>query len=127
MKPTLKDNQKKFIEAFRNAFISNNVNKRLFCIDKASGTGKTHLYNYLFQLLKSHNICVIACAFTGIAATLLPERRTLHSGLKLYFIIKNNSMFSITSTSHSKKYQIVRDLKVIIIDEASMILYDLTV
>ena len=125
MEPTLNDDQKKFVEAFRNAFISNNVNERLFFIDGAAGTGKTHLYNYLFNLLKSHNIGVIACAFTGIAATLLPEGRTLHSVFKLPFIIKNYSMSSITSTSHSEQYQIIRDLKVIIIDEASMISNDL--
>ena len=34
-------------------------------------------------------------------------------------------MFSITSTSHSEQYQMIRDLKVIIIELASMILNDL--
>ena len=33
-------------------------------------------------------------------------------------------MSSITSTSHSEQYQMIRDLKVIIIDEASIISND---
>ena len=125
MEATLNDDQKKFVTAFRNAFISNNVNERLFFIDGSAGTGKTHLYNYLFYLLNSHNIGVIAYAFTGIAATLLPEGRTLHSAFKLSFIIKNDLMLSITCTTHSEQYQIIRDLKVIIIDKASIISNDL--
>ena len=118
---TLNDDQKKFVEPFRNAFISNKPGDRLFFIDGAAGTGKTHLYNYLFHLLKSKNIGVIACAFTGIAATLLPDGRTLHSAFKLPFIIKSESMSSITTTTHSEQYRLIRNLKVIIIDEASMI------
>ena len=72
MEPTLNENQIKFVKAVQNVFISNNVTERLFFIDGAAGTRKTHIYNYLFNLLKSHNIGVIACAFTKIAATLLP-------------------------------------------------------
>ena len=125
MESTLNDDQKKFVEPYQNAFISNNVNERLGFIDGAAGTGKTHLYNYLFHRISTHNIGVIACAFTGIAATLLPEGRTLNSAFKLPFIIKNDSMSSITTTSHSERYQMIRDLKVIIIDEASMISNDL--
>ena len=121
LQPTPNDDQKKFLDAFINAFISNNPDELLFFIDGAAGTGKTHLYNYLFHFLKSKNIGVIACAFTGIAATLLPDGRTLHSAFKLPFNITNESMSSITSTSHSAIYEMIRDLKVIIIDEPSMI------
>ena len=52
LQPTLNDNQKKFVEVFRNSFISNNFDERLFFIYGAAGRGKTHLYNYYFQLLK---------------------------------------------------------------------------
>ena len=38
MKPTLNDDQKKFVEAFQTAFISNKVNERLCFIDGAAGT-----------------------------------------------------------------------------------------
>ena len=86
---------------------------------------KSHFYNYFIHLLNSKNIDVIACAFTSIESTLLPDGRTLHSAFKLPFDITSESMSSITSISHFDKYKIIWDLKVIIIDEASMILNNL--
>ena len=109
LQPTLNDDQKKFIEALCIAFISNNPDERLFVIDGAAGTRKTHLYNYLFHLLKSENIGVIVCAFTSIAATLLHDGRTLHSAFKLPFNITSESMLTITFTSYSSQYEMIPD------------------
>ena len=123
---TLNDDQRNFFDTFYNAFNSTNPKKcRLFFIDGAAGTGKTHLYNFLFHFLKSQNIDVIACAYTGIAATLLPEGRTLHSAFKIPFNPTREKRSNITSTSHSEQYRMITHLQVLIIDEASMVSNDL--
>ena len=119
--PTLNDDQKKFVDNYWYAFISNNSDERLFVLDGEASTRITHHYNYLFHLNKSKNIRIIAFAFTSIEAILLFDGRTLHFAFKLSFIIKSESMSSITTTTHSQQYRLIQDLKVIIIDEASII------
>ena len=121
LESTLNNDQSNFVTAFLTTFKSKNNTGRLFFIDGAAGTGKTHLYRYLFHWLKSEGHAVIACAFTGIAATLLPNGRTLHSAFKLPLKITSESVSSITSSSFSAQHEMIRELTVIIIDEASMI------
>ena len=125
LESTLNEDQLNFVQSFKTAFLTKNTIHRLFFIDGAAGTGKTHLYNYLFHLLKSKGRYVIACAFTGIAATLLPEGRTIHSAFKLPLKLTEKSISSITSSSYASQHAFIRELDVIIIDEVSMISNDL--
>ena len=122
IRQTLTIEQLNFVNSFIAAFRTKNASDRLFFIDGAAGTGKTHVYRYLFHYLKSIGRSVIACAFTGIAATLLPEGRTLHSAFKLPLNVTNESMSSLTSSGDTNsQYNFIRNLDVLIIDEASMI------
>ena len=57
--------------------------KNCFFIDGPGGSGKTFLYETLWYYLKMNNKNVCSMAFTGIAATLLPQGKTVHKVFKL--------------------------------------------
>ncbi|XP_058789693.1 uncharacterized protein LOC131663348 [Phymastichus coffea] len=55
---------------------SNYTASNSFYIDGQGGSGKTFLYTTIYHLLMSENIKCSTMAFTGIAATLLPNGKT---------------------------------------------------
>jgi hypothetical protein len=89
-----------------------------FFIDGPGGTGKTYLYNTLFHLLKGRGIGVMTVAWTGIAANLLPEGRTVHSRFKLPVPLIETSTSSMRC--NSKEAETIRKSDVFIWDEAPM-------
>ena len=126
MWPTLNNEQKAFAIDFLNAFghrdqQSRLKQTRLFYLEGAAGTGKTHVYRYLFHTLKSLKINVVCLALTGIAATLLPEGRTIHSVFKIPLNLTDTSTSFLDYSKDPEAYNFVRDLQVIIIDEISMV------
>ena len=50
----------------------------LFALDAPGGTGKTHVLSILLAKVRSQKKVALATATSGIAATLLPNGRTLH-------------------------------------------------
>ncbi|CAF5002532.1 unnamed protein product [Rotaria sp. Silwood1] len=96
------------------------TNGSCFFIDGLGGTGKTYLYNTLYHLLMGQGIYVISVAWTGIAASLLPEGRTVHSRFKLPVPILETSTSSIRP--HSKEAEEIKKAAVFIWDEAPMAL-----
>lgn len=88
-------------------------------LDGPGGSGKTMVYNTLISLLRSKNKQVAACAWTGIAATLLHSGQTVHSLFKLPVPILDTSTCAIQPTS--KQAEKLTSLSLIIIDEASMV------
>ena len=91
----------------------------LHYVDGPAGTGKTMVYNTLISLLKSRSIPVAACAWTGIASTLLRCGVTVHSLFKLPVPILETSSCKISPSSPYGQF--IKSLKLILIDEASMI------
>ncbi len=89
-----------------------------FFIDGPGGTGKTHLYNTLCHLFKGQGVCVLTVAWTGIAANLLPDGRTVHSRFKLPVPLLELSTSSIRP--NTKEAEIIRKTDVVIWDEAPM-------
>ena len=67
---------------------------------------------------KTNNIVFAACAFTGIAATLMIEGQTLHSKFKLPVPIDTESVSGIKPDSPEGRA--LYETKIILIDEASM-------
>ena len=97
----LNEDQAEIVETIMNAVIYGNSNQ-----SNLAGTGKTMVYNTLISLLKSRDIPVASCAWTGIASTLLPST-------------------SCCKISPSSPYgQYIKSLSLILIDEASVIPYD---
>ncbi|CAF2670294.1 unnamed protein product [Rotaria sp. Silwood2] len=89
-----------------------------FFIDGPGGTGKTYLYNTLYHLFMGQGVHVMTVAWTGIAASLLPQGRTVHSRFKLPVPILETSTSSIRP--NSKKADEIRRIQVFIWDEAPM-------
>jgi DNA helicase HerA-like ATPase len=48
-------------------------------VDGSSGTGKTYLYRVLLAMLRSQDKIAVATATSGVAASLIPRGRTIHS------------------------------------------------
>ncbi|XP_076035390.1 uncharacterized protein LOC143021665 [Oratosquilla oratoria] len=59
------------------------TNHRLFYLDAPGGSGKTFLFNMIHDYLVAQNVAVSTSAWTGIAATLLKNGKTLHSVFNL--------------------------------------------
>ncbi|CAF4341595.1 unnamed protein product [Rotaria sp. Silwood2] len=89
-----------------------------FFIDGPGATGKTYLYNTLYHLFIGQGIYVMTVAWTGIAASLLPEGRTVHSRFKLPVPILETSTSSIRP--NSQEAEEIRKTQVFIWDEAPM-------
>ena len=92
---------------------------RIFFIDASGGCGKTYLFNTLISSCLAEEKGVAACAWTGIASTLLRFGRTAHSLFKLPVPILNTSTCNVATNSRHASY--LRSLSLIVIDEASMI------
>ena len=102
--------------------ISNGVQQdtRLFFIDGPAGTGKSFIFNYITSELGRKGYNVKSAAFSGIAATLLFfGGSTLHRLFGLPVPLLQNSVCRISPTSG--KAEILRNVDVFILDEASMI------
>ncbi|CAF1386153.1 unnamed protein product, partial [Rotaria sordida] len=89
-----------------------------FFIDGPGDTGKTYLYNTLYHLFMRQGVRVMTVAWTGNAASLSPEGRTLHSRFKLPVPILETSTSSIRQ--NSKEAEEIRKTQVFIWDEAPM-------
>ena len=94
-------------------------NNRLFYLDAPGESGKTFLFNMIHDYLVSRNISVITSAWTGIAATLLKSGKSLHSIFKLPVPLSETSVCNVAP--NTDQANTLRQVKVFIIDEASMI------
>ena len=77
---SLNTQQKEIVDIVLNAVMHDNEhnNHNCFYIDGPGGSGKTFIYTTLYHILKSNVKKICTMAFTGIATTLLPNRRTVH-------------------------------------------------
>ncbi|XP_048511133.1 uncharacterized protein LOC125500940 [Athalia rosae] len=66
-----------------------------FYIDGPGGSDKTYIYKIIWHLLKAKGKNVITMAFTGIAATLLPQGRTVHKTFGLPVPLHSDSTSSV--------------------------------
>ena len=73
---------------------------RCFYIDAPGGSGKTYLFNKLAAQLRSSGHKVACAAWTGIAQTLLPEGRTVHTLFKLPVPVLDTSSCRVSPTSN---------------------------
>lgn len=87
-------------------------------VDGAGGTGKTFVYEAINNLAASMGKKVLNVSFTGIAASLLRNGRTMHNAFKLDMPLHFDSNSKIEM--NSKEAKELRDTDVIICDEAPM-------
>ena len=86
----------------------------------AAGTGKTFILNKYIEYLKSHSISPAITASTGIAATHIGGQ-TIHSwsGIGIYEKLDKWTLDKLEQ--NEKLYKRYKDVKVLIIDEISML------
>ncbi|CAF1017161.1 unnamed protein product [Rotaria sp. Silwood1] len=89
-----------------------------FFIGRSGGTGKTYIYNTLYHLFMGQGVHVMPVAWTEIAASLLPNGRTVHSRFKLPVPILKTCTSSIQPNSMEDEE--IRRTEVFIWDEAPM-------
>ena len=92
---------------------------RVFYVDGPGGTGKTYVFNAVLDHVRRQGHIALAVAFSGTASLLLKGGRTAHSQFKIPLKVRSNSMCSITP--RSERAQLIKETKLIIWDEASMI------
>ena len=116
---SLNNTQKQCIDTILNAVDNLNFKgNRCFYIDGPGGSGKTYLYKTLYYLVKGRSKVVNTMAFTGIAATLLPEGKTVHKTFGLSVPLFSDSCSNITAQSEEGK--ILKNVDLFIWDEAPM-------
>ncbi|XP_044591981.1 ATP-dependent DNA helicase pif1-like [Cotesia glomerata] len=87
-------------------------------IDGPGGSGKTFIYTTLCHLLKSQGKVVSTMAYTGIAATLLPNGKTVHKTFGLPVPMFSDSSSNVKPNSNQGRY--LKSVDVFIWDEAPM-------
>ena len=91
---------------------------RLHYVDGPGGSGKTFLYEGVIHEVHAENEIALACAFSGIAATLLPGGVTAH---KLFGAGPNVSADTPSQVgAHTAQAEILRRARVVLWDEAGM-------
>ncbi|XP_044591985.1 uncharacterized protein LOC123270113 [Cotesia glomerata] len=87
-------------------------------IDGPGGSGKTFIYTTSWHLLKSQGKVVSTMAYTGIAATLLPNGKTVHKTFGLPVPMFSDSSSNVKPNSNQGRY--LKSVDVFIWDEAPM-------
>jgi hypothetical protein len=77
-----------------NAIKNKNHDKYIF-VDGPGGTGKSYLINLLIDYFNKDNVNVLAVAWTGIAANLLKNGKTVHTTFKLPLNINDISTCNV--------------------------------
>ena len=100
--------------------IENGEELQIF-IDARGGCGKTYLLNTILSAVRCMDggSTALAMATTGIAANLLSLGRTFHSRLKAPLTPSPESTLQITAQSNLAK--LVRECKLMMLDEATML------
>ena len=102
----------------------------LMMVHGGAGAGKSTVINILAQwtqkILQREGDdidcpCVIKCAFTGTAASNI-EGQTLHASFGFSF---DNKHYSLSDKSRDMKRAALKNLKIVIIDEISMVKADM--
>ncbi|XP_055714240.1 uncharacterized protein LOC129808488 [Phlebotomus papatasi] len=91
---------------------------RCFFVDGPGGTGKTFLYETLYYYCVVEGFKCIVTAWTGIAASLLPTGRTVHSTFKLPLNLTETATCNVRVNSPDG--QKLEEADIILWDECSM-------
>lgn len=116
----LNSDQKNIVDYVLKLVQTNDHTNQSNCIyiDGPGGTGKTFIYSTIYNLLTGLGKSVLTMAFTGIAATLLPNGKTVHKTLGLPVPLYADSTSSIKA--QSKEAEQLRNCDAFVWDESPM-------
>ena len=119
--PQLTPGQREIFEAVKDAVhLGDSTSRgRAFYVDGPGGSGKTFLYENIIHHVHSTNQIALACAISGIAATLLPGGTTAHSLFGLPIDMPSHGALSSIKAQEGRA-EVLRRAAVILLDEASM-------
>lgn len=109
--------QKEIFDIIIDAVYNKKENK-CFYIDGQGGTRNSYLLNSFIEFFNENGISVITVAWTGIAANLLINGKTVHNIFKLPLTISEQTTCNIKPNSNSGN--IIKSVQVIIWDEITM-------
>jgi hypothetical protein len=110
------------IECVEDAEKSDFTNEHVIFADAPGGTGKTFVNSAILSKLRSEGKIVLATASSGIAAQLMSGGRTAHSTFKIPVNdLRDTSTCSISNRKDNPVYKLMKEVKLIIIDEAAML------
>lgn len=112
MFPTLTPDQKLLFDNIING------PHRVFFIDGPGGSGKTYIYITLIYYFLAQGDQVLAMAWTGIAALLLPRGMTVH---RTFHLPRDFAKLESCMLNSEAEKQKLRRARVIFIDEGSML------
>jgi hypothetical protein len=94
-------------------------NNNLLAVIASAGTGKTFFINHAVALLLSQGIATLCVAASALAATLLPQGKTAHAGLKIPIKCDDHSYCSWDMETR----RLLKSMTVLFWDEISMVSY----
>ena len=115
---SLNTQQKEIVDIVLNAVMHDNEhnNHNCFYINGPGGSGKTFIYTTLYHILKSNAKKICTMAFTGKAATLLPNGRTVHKTFGMPVPLFADSTSNIKH--QTKQGEFLKNVDIFIWDEA---------
>ncbi|KAG6620484.1 hypothetical protein I3842_Q066400 [Carya illinoinensis] len=90
----------------------------IFFIDGPSGTEKTFLYKALLATIRTKQLIALATASSGVATSILPGGRTVHSRFKI--LLNTNKNLTCSVSKQNELARLLQKVKLIIWDEAPM-------
>lgn len=99
--------------------IDNRSSQQLFYLNGPGGSGKTYLYQTLISFIRGRGQIVNAYASSGIAATLMDDATTIHSGFGLPVPLLDTSTSRLKSDSAIAER--IHDASLLILDEITML------
>ena len=112
----LNEDQEEVFNAITNSV--DNSDGQLFKLDAPGGCGKTHVSKVTLCYVRKNGGVAIACAISGIAATLLPLATTYHRRFGVPIPCYRDSCSNIKLNSRDAQY--IKMASLIMIDEVSM-------
>ena len=112
----LNDSQREIFNKVQEALLDETQRSKMFFVDGPGGSGKTYLFESMINYAKSINKSVLPGAYTGIAASLLPEGQTIHSRFGVPFVLERDTTWEHTGP----KFEALKNCDLILWDEVSM-------
>ena len=93
-------------------------NGQLFFIDAPGGSGKSFTANCIMNYVRMSNSLVLACASSGIAATVLKGGSTAHNKFQLPIDLSEDTVCDIRPGT--ARFKLITDTRMVVWDEAPM-------